>query len=71
MSRRVGETADAHATETILSWKIYGAWMSFSEVWDIFMYSSSKFSPAFKKMAIRELDNTEPTENHQPKNYGW
>jgi len=25
MSRRVGETADAHATETILSWKIYGA----------------------------------------------
>jgi len=45
--------------------------MSFSEVWDIFMYSSSKFSPAFKKMAIRELDNTEPTENHQPKNYGW
>jgi hypothetical protein len=25
MSRRVGEIADAHATETILCWKIYGA----------------------------------------------
>jgi len=25
MSRRVGEIADAHATETTLCWKIYGA----------------------------------------------
>jgi len=71
MSRRVGETADAHATETNLCWKIYGAWMSFSEVCNIFIYSSSKSSPAFKEMAIRELDNTEPIVNHQPKMYGW
>lgn len=66
MSRRVGEIADAHATETTLCWKIYGSGMSFSDAWNIFMYSSSKFSPAFKEMAIRELDNMEPTVNHQP-----
>jgi len=45
--------------------------MSFSDVWDIFMYSSSKFGTAFKEMAITELNNTDSTVNHQPKKYGW
>jgi len=44
--------------------------MSFSDVWDIFMYSSSKFSTAFKEMATTEFNNTYPTVNHQPKKYG-
>lgn len=70
MSRRVGEIADAHAAETILCWKIFMVQECHSLMRGIFMYRSSKFGPAFKEMAIRELDNTEPTVNHQPMDDG-